>query len=225
MTEDEEEAERGGRGVGEGHRGDGGKEQAPSGPICPERAEPQARAPSSEAELQRWKRKDLWSEQELQDMCCGFLPDGSRPEWDDVCEATESIRRAVAIGALKLGWAPADAGEADEMYGHSRFFVPEAATAWACKHFPDRFPFKPSDFQKEEPSTRERDNTRERDTLLKIIIGMAIGGYGHPLNGNSDAPGRIADDLISAEIPPVSAETVRNKLREAAEKFAPKKSK
>src|SRR5262249_47498487 len=38
--------------------------------------------------------------------------------------------------------------------------------------------------------------TRERDTLLKLVIGLAIGGYGYdPKAGRSEKPTEIATDL------------------------------
>ena len=58
-------------------------------------------------------------------------------------------------------------------------------------------------------------STRERETLLKIIIGMAIKGYGfNPTKGRSGAPQYIANDLDLLGIG-VSVDTVRKKLDEA----------
>ena len=56
---------------------------------------------------------------------------------------------------------------------------------------------------------------RERKTLLRMIIGMAIGGYGYdPDAARSDTPRSIADDLSSLGID-ISDQTVREKLKDA----------
>ena len=58
-------------------------------------------------------------------------------------------------------------------------------------------------------------STRERETLLKIILGMAIEQYGfNPTAGRSPIPKQIADDLAILGIP-VSDDTVRQKLNDA----------
>ena len=58
-------------------------------------------------------------------------------------------------------------------------------------------------------------STRERETFLKIILGMAIKGYSYnPTKGRSGTPQEIANDLDLLGIG-VSVDTVRNKLDEA----------
>jgi hypothetical protein len=62
---------------------------------------------------------------------------------------------------------------------------------------------------------------RERDTLLKLVIGMAISGYGHsPDAARSDAPAEIASDLIKLGIN-MTDDTVRKWLKEAAKTVLP----
>lgn len=57
---------------------------------------------------------------------------------------------------------------------------------------------------------------RERETLLKLVIGMAIGAYGHnPAAKKTDTVSQIVDDLARAGAP-LSDETVRKYLKEAA---------
>lgn len=57
--------------------------------------------------------------------------------------------------------------------------------------------------------------TRERETLLKLLIGMAIAGYKYsPEEGRSHAPAEIASDLQRLGIA-VSDDTVRKWLKEA----------
>ena len=65
--------------------------------------------------------------------------------------------------------------------------------------------------------TEKSLGARERDSLLKLIIGMAIGGYGFdPGAKRSEQPATIADDLLRRGIP-LDVDTVRKWLREAAE--------
>lgn len=59
-------------------------------------------------------------------------------------------------------------------------------------------------------------NTSERNTLLKLVIGMAVKGYGHdPAASKSTAPKEIADDLAALGIS-VTDDTVRKYLKKAA---------
>lgn len=65
---------------------------------------------------------------------------------------------------------------------------------------------------------------RERETLLKIVIGIAINGYGYTPNSlKSPAPKEIADDLSKLGLN-VSDDTVRKYLREAVETVLPASS-
>jgi hypothetical protein len=59
-------------------------------------------------------------------------------------------------------------------------------------------------------------STRERDSLLKLVIGMAVGGYGHdPKAKRSEQCAAIADDLAKTGVP-LDVDTVRKWLREAS---------
>lgn len=63
--------------------------------------------------------------------------------------------------------------------------------------------------------------TRERQTLLKMVIGMAIDGYGYdPKANKSPVPKEIADALILKGIA-VSDDTVRKRLNEGKELLPP----
>lgn len=66
--------------------------------------------------------------------------------------------------------------------------------------------------------SKERElGTRERETLYKIIIGMAVRGYSHnPGAQRSNAIADIARDLEHVGVP-VSDDTVRKYIKEAAE--------
>lgn len=57
--------------------------------------------------------------------------------------------------------------------------------------------------------------TRERDSLLKLVIGMAVGAYSYdPKAGRSPTVSEIADDLARAGVS-LDADTVRKYLTEA----------
>jgi hypothetical protein len=63
---------------------------------------------------------------------------------------------------------------------------------------------------------------RERDSLLKLVIGMAVSGYAYdPKAARSDRPTEIAGDLERAGVP-LDVDTVRKWLREAADLLPPK---
>lgn len=65
--------------------------------------------------------------------------------------------------------------------------------------------------------------TSERDTLLKLIIGMAIKGYNHdPAASKSTAPREIADDLSELGMP-ITDDTVRKYLKLATGTVLPPK--
>lgn len=63
---------------------------------------------------------------------------------------------------------------------------------------------------------------RERESLLKLVIGMAVGGYGYDSTARrSEQITAITDDLAQAGIS-LDADTARKWLREAAELLPPK---
>jgi hypothetical protein len=68
----------------------------------------------------------------------------------------------------------------------------------------------------------QRIGARERDSLLKLVIGMAVAAYAYdPKVARSDRPTEIAGDLERAGVP-LDVDTVRKWLREAAELLPPK---
>lgn len=68
-------------------------------------------------------------------------------------------------------------------------------------------------------------STRERDTLLKLVIGMAVEAYRHdPDAARSPTPGEIAADLEKHGLS-MTDDTVRKYLKEAATTVLPKRSK
>jgi hypothetical protein len=63
---------------------------------------------------------------------------------------------------------------------------------------------------------------RERDSLLKLVIGMAVAGYVYdPKATRSDKTTEIANDLARAGVP-LDVDTGRKWLKEAAELLPPK---
>lgn len=67
-------------------------------------------------------------------------------------------------------------------------------------------------------------STRERDSLLKLIIGMAMCGYAYdPEQKRNDKLAEIVGDLERAGVS-LDADTVRKWLREAAELLPPKQT-
>jgi hypothetical protein len=67
--------------------------------------------------------------------------------------------------------------------------------------------------QRKTPSSEKPLSTRERESLLKLVIGMACGGYGYDSTARrSEQTAAIADDLLRAGVP-LDADTVRKWLR------------
>lgn len=65
--------------------------------------------------------------------------------------------------------------------------------------------------------------TTERNTLMKLVIGMAIKGYNHdPTASKSTAPKEIADDLALLDMK-IDTDTVRKHLKRAADTVLPAK--
>jgi hypothetical protein len=66
--------------------------------------------------------------------------------------------------------------------------------------------------------------TRERESLLKLVIGMAVGGYGYDsAAARSEHPAEIANDLATSGVA-LDVDTVRKWLKQAAELLPPKQT-
>ena len=82
-----------------------------------------------------------------------------------------------------------------------------ALQTWVESHRPKTTKPKPT----EKPLA-----TKERETLMKMIIGMAIGGYGYdPTASKSSIPTDIYNDLALHGVQ-LDQDTIRNKLKAAA---------
>lgn len=67
-----------------------------------------------------------------------------------------------------------------------------------------------------EAPIRKAPVSRERNTLLKLIIGLAIGGYGYdPKSSKSTVPKQISDDFVLFGLD-ITDDTVRKWLKEAS---------
>ncbi len=65
--------------------------------------------------------------------------------------------------------------------------------------------------------------TRERETALKLVIGMAIGGYGYePTATRSSVAREISEDIVRAGLT-LDEDTVRSWLKEARDNLLPAK--
>lgn len=74
------------------------------------------------------------------------------------------------------------------------------------------------------PSKDKSAGTKERETLLKLVIGMAVKGYNYdPTATKNNAPKEIADDLAALDMS-VSDDTVRKYLKQAADTVLPGKA-
>ena len=71
------------------------------------------------------------------------------------------------------------------------------------------------------PAEAKPLSTRERDSLLKLVIGMAVNGYGfQPRAARSPVPSDVAGDLEQLGIG-LDVDTVRKYLKEGAELLPP----
>lgn len=167
------------------------------------------------AKIKEWRNKDLWSEKELQELCCGLNPNGARPDTNELNQAAEAIKRAILSKRLPCK-CPSDATQADRLYGHARFFTPADAIKWAAPKFSE-FPFRADETcEGEQPL-----GTREKETLLKLVICMAMKGYTYnPNSERNSAIGEIESDLKGLGIP-VTDDTIRKWLQKAADTVLP----
>lgn len=122
----------------------------------------------------------------------------------------ESIHRACAAGEIACG----DHG-----------IVPADLLKWAKQYEIEIPPELTAEITRVQSLAAKRPKdkpliSRERDTLLKIILGMAIGGYGYdPIASKSSTVKEIYDDLALRGIV-LDQDTIRNKLRDAANLMA-----
>lgn len=91
------------------------------------------------------------------------------------------------------------------------------AEAFHQKYQGDNGNFVSKPFGKSSKANKETLSTREKNTLLKLVLGMAIKGYTYdPKQSRNSAVTDIASDLEALGIS-VDADTIRKWLKEAAE--------
>ena len=84
---------------------------------------------------------------------------------------------------------------------------------------PSRWQSSPVKFEKVASASVDEKplHTKERESLLKLVIGMAVKGYAYdPSATKSDKPQEIADDLANLGLD-LDADTVRKYLRQGCE--------
>jgi hypothetical protein len=160
--------------------------------------------------IKKWAKKELWSEREAAWICSGLDPEGANENTDTVNEVTQELRRAVLRETLNC-ITQSDASRGARFYGESRFFYPKEIARWAKKK---GFPIL-GEMSKHLP-VKEELGPRERDSILKIIVGMAISKYEYdPKKSKNTAARRIAEDLQRQALD-LDEDTIRSYLQEAA---------
>jgi hypothetical protein len=119
-------------------------------------------------------------------------------------------------GALKAKAAIVD-GPAECLVDLSEFAAWVISVGWKI---PDEFRSLAESRRTPTPRDKKREvpelTTRERETLLKLILGMALGGYRYdPKAERSDVVSEIVSDLAKLSIS-IDGDTVRKWLRVAA---------
>lgn len=173
-------------------------------------------------DFEKWSKMPYWDLTEATFLICGIDPDlASTVRLDNLAleptpltkkinNTQEILKRAYQMGEL------------------STRIEPNHFISWAEKHeieFPDELKNQVGLRKKNQQTTPEKSSkeenkilhTRERETLLKIIIGMAVEQYGYdPAIKRNDATSNIVSDLAVCGIT-IDADTVRDKLQQAAE--------
>jgi len=125
----------------------------------------------SEEKKATWRQKDLWSEKEFQELCCGLEPNGARPNTDELNSALVAIQRAVLSKALPC-IDPSDATTGDKLYGTARYFYPADAIQWAAPKF-RKFPILVGEDDIIDSGSTNDADPRERQSMLMIIRALA----------------------------------------------------
>jgi hypothetical protein len=114
----------------------------------------------------------------------------------------ERIERAVEVGKLE------------------RSITPNDYLLWAHENgisVPDELKVAVEAREPQSNEPRENVTAKERTSLLRMIIGMAIGRYAYdPTKAKNDAPKRIANDLAKVGLS-LDDDTIRKWLQQAAE--------
>jgi hypothetical protein len=184
------------------------------------------------AALAEWASRDLWTITETVSLLKGQLPGSQASNHEEFDRMVEEIKLALKAGRLHIvgkqgNFLPVE---------HVR---PSEIIRWASGRFP-KFPFSRQDSgpttrptlnwaqktgaQNEAPASDRAGSvaekpllTRERETALKLIIGMAVHGLGYdPKAAKSPIPREVAEKLDTLGLS-LDPDTVRKWLRDAAE--------
>lgn len=161
-----------------------------------------------------WAKMPSWTAEEAAALTLGLCPQADIQEWHPpvrrFATIREMIRRACASGDINCdehGIAPTDYLKWANQY---ELAMPAELAAEVARI---------QALVQKRPKDRPL-GTRERDTLLKIILGIAVGGYGYdPKQAKSQTITEIHSDFALHGLN-LDPETIRRKLKEAVELWA-----
>jgi hypothetical protein len=156
------------------------------------------------------------------------LDDSALVLWEEIgVSRKEELLQSIGVGQALLHFDPDDSENlarwlaSDEHSGFStqRFARAEVARWLTVCEIPSVYKFTDSKFSKAESLSQ-----KERHTMLKLIVAMAIRGYKYDPDStnNGKAIGEIQEDLDIKGIP-LSDDTIRNYLKEAVATVLPGK--
>lgn len=129
-----------------------------------------SKKPPTEADWEPWARKDLWSQNELCQLCAGLLP-GTPNRTDNEQVLIQAATEAIARGTLSKTLAFVSRDDTDTaavMYGTARHYVPVVAAEWAAPRF-DAFPASLLDAARKRAPKAALLRADTRTNLLRII--------------------------------------------------------
>ena len=148
------------------------------------------------------------------------IPPPSMLECSEMLLIDSYVTSGVIESSSFLKWLESDDSAFDQ-----QTFTREQLTRWLkAISMPSKYIFISKKKDAADAQELERPlGTSERNTLLKLVIGMAIQGYRYnPDDSKSGVPKEIESDLDKLAIS-VSDDTVRKYLYEAEKKVLPKK--
>lgn len=169
-----------------------------------------ARFQPPEVTLEQWRKLPAWQGLDVVRLCLG----GQNPQkaGSERSRAANWLCSAVTGGVLEM--QNPYKGAVNGLWPHG-VFKPTAITQWAAPLF-DAFPFEP------DPEPIKADITEsERESLLKIIFGMALDKYGYTPGARNRATGENTPSIHAAlqrHGLSVDSDTIRKYLQEAAER-------
>jgi len=190
--------------------------------------------PNARADVSRWAKMAYWTPDEAIALSLGRDPKFAK--WETVEQLThvsrfaykfsaqrEIVMRAKTMGQLQsktvpsqfIAWAESmQFPVPDDLTGAIRALGPPAVD-WK-HHFEqsqstvEALTARIEELERDKSRAKtERLGTKERESLLKLVIGMAVGAYEfHPIRGRRSIAKVIAHDLASAGLP-MDQDTVR----------------